>query len=184
MFKSQRTPTRPRGSRKGFSLIEVNVAILLVAVGLMALFALFPEGLRLSGEARNDTRQAAFAELALSMIEANAYSITNTADWVVANLIDEGLTGLEASDAKGRYFDLNVMSSQANRPTNAQIIGDRSGFILYRLIITGADPDPAFPSQFRTYDVQLYCTQNFDGDPETVLNSVPGFYTKLYFMGH
>lgn len=48
--------------RAGFSLIEVNMAIFVLAGGALALLGLFPLGLRESLAARNDMRVAAFAE--------------------------------------------------------------------------------------------------------------------------
>lgn len=48
--------------RAGFSLIEVNMAIFVLAGGALALLGLFPLGLRESLAARNEMRVAAFAE--------------------------------------------------------------------------------------------------------------------------
>ncbi len=49
-------------TRFGFSLIEVNMAIFVLAGGALALMALFPMGLRFSKEARSEMRITAFAE--------------------------------------------------------------------------------------------------------------------------
>jgi len=65
----------------GFSLIEVNLAILLIAVGLLALFSLFPLGLKESERGLADTQEAMFADTVLSAMEGNALSMTNWADW-------------------------------------------------------------------------------------------------------
>lgn len=48
--------------RAGFSLIEVNMAIFVLAGGALALLGLFPLGLRESLAARNEMRVAAFSE--------------------------------------------------------------------------------------------------------------------------
>lgn len=48
--------------RAGFSLIEVNMAIFVLAGGALALLALFPLGLRESTEANSEMRVAAFAD--------------------------------------------------------------------------------------------------------------------------
>ena len=48
--------------RAGFSLIEVNMAIFVLAGGALALLALFPLGLRESSEANSEMRVAAFAD--------------------------------------------------------------------------------------------------------------------------
>ena len=49
-------------SRQGFSLIEVNMAIFVLAGGALALLGLFPLGLRESLAARNEMRVTAFCE--------------------------------------------------------------------------------------------------------------------------
>lgn len=58
--------------------MEVNLAILLVALGMLALFGLFPAGLREADMAITDTHTALFADYVLSGIQANA--ATNN-DW-------------------------------------------------------------------------------------------------------
>ena len=69
------------GARQGFSLMEVNIALLLVAVGLMGLLSLFPVGLRQSTLAASDTAQAAFADQVFNAMRANASTITNMNVW-------------------------------------------------------------------------------------------------------
>ena len=65
----------------GFSLVEVNFAILLVAVGMLTLFALFPAALREADSAVTDTHTAFFADYVLSGLEANASGMTNWNTW-------------------------------------------------------------------------------------------------------
>ena len=48
------TASARRGARVGFSLIEVNLVLLIVGVGLVALLGLFPVGLRQAGLATGD----------------------------------------------------------------------------------------------------------------------------------
>jgi len=55
----------------GFSLIEVNLAILIAALGLMMLFQLFPIGLRQSVQSESDLRQTTFANALFEEINAN-----------------------------------------------------------------------------------------------------------------
>lgn len=78
-----RSKTRMRRAllRRGFSLIEVNLAILLVTIGLLTLFALFPQGLRESEMAVVDTHEAMFADHVLSGVKANAQDILDWNTW-------------------------------------------------------------------------------------------------------
>jgi len=58
------------GRTAAFSLIEVNMAVFVLAVGILALMSLFPAGLRESLQSRADLRQAMFADYALSVLAA------------------------------------------------------------------------------------------------------------------
>ncbi len=72
----------PSPKRRGFSLIEVNMAILLLAGGLLALLGLFPLGLRESLASRNEMRLAAFAErlLGAARIAAEDPNVTSVSE--------------------------------------------------------------------------------------------------------
>ena len=67
--------------RKGFSLIEVNMAILIAAGGLLSLFVLFPTGLRQSEMSSEDLYQATYASSIFQMISGNVSTISNIEDW-------------------------------------------------------------------------------------------------------
>jgi len=56
---------------RGFSLIEVNLAILIAALGLLMLFQLFPIGLRQSVQSESDLKQTTFANALFEEINAN-----------------------------------------------------------------------------------------------------------------
>jgi prepilin-type N-terminal cleavage/methylation domain-containing protein len=58
--------------KKGFTLVEVALALLVVSVGLLALFALFPAGLKLNKQAIDETQAALFAEEVLNGVRAQA----------------------------------------------------------------------------------------------------------------
>lgn len=48
--------------QSGFSLVEVALAMLVFAVGILTIIGLFPEGLRLNKRSIDDTRMALFAD--------------------------------------------------------------------------------------------------------------------------
>lgn len=66
----------------GFSLIEINLAIFLVAMGMLTLFSLFPAGLKQVETAHESTQEALFADYVLSTLRADAMTLT-AAEWVV-----------------------------------------------------------------------------------------------------
>ncbi len=59
-------------SQSGYSLVEVTLALLVVAIGLTATFALFPEGLRATRAAVDDTECAMFAEYVFTTLDLTA----------------------------------------------------------------------------------------------------------------
>jgi hypothetical protein len=63
--------TRKPG-RAGYSLVEVTLALLVVAIGLTATFALFPEGMKATRAAVNDTEVGLFADYVFSTLAATA----------------------------------------------------------------------------------------------------------------
>ncbi len=73
--------SRPVPRRHGFSLIEVNMALLVAAGGMLAIFGLFPGALRQSVNAQTDTTQITFAASLLETISANVRSIDDIGKW-------------------------------------------------------------------------------------------------------
>ena len=67
--------------RAGFSLIEVNMAILIAAGGLLSLFSLFPTGLRQSVMSQADMYQCTFANSFFDTVAANVRNIESIDDW-------------------------------------------------------------------------------------------------------
>lgn len=63
-----------RRPRRGFSLIEVNMAIFVLAGGALALLGLFPLGLRYSQQANAEMRTTAFAQRFLGAARVVAMS--------------------------------------------------------------------------------------------------------------
>jgi hypothetical protein len=59
-------------TRAGYSLVEVTLALLVVAIGLTATFALFPEGLKLSRASVDDTEISMFAEYVFTTLDLTA----------------------------------------------------------------------------------------------------------------
>jgi len=86
-------------ARAGYSLVEVTLALLVVAIGLTATFALFPEGLRATRAAVSDTEVGMFAEYVFTTLDLTAakyggnfgpnWNIGNTDDFMSLMLLNE-----------------------------------------------------------------------------------------------
>jgi uncharacterized protein (TIGR02598 family) len=100
--------------KDAFSLIEVNMALLVVSLGLAALLGLFPVALRESGLATSDTTQALFATRVLNAIQANAGTLNTWTDWRTESKfiddIDIDGKALKAGGAKQTIENANGVS--------------------------------------------------------------------------
>jgi prepilin-type N-terminal cleavage/methylation domain-containing protein len=74
---------RARVVRSGFSLIEVTLSLLVIGIGMLVLFSLFPVSLRQGHDAFRDTQAAMFAEYMLNGIrgDADLFGQDNYAIW-------------------------------------------------------------------------------------------------------
>lgn len=148
--------------QSGFSLVEVALAIFLVAMGLLSLFSLFPAGLSQAESARADTHESLFSDYILATLAGESQSFTsNQWDRVseFANII-EGLTG---SDALG-----SVVSTEF--PTGSDV------YMRYICEIASSGDS--------LRRVSLWCRSGEFGttDPATFKPSASQYYTELVFM--
>lgn len=113
----------------GFSLIEVNMAILIAAGGLISLFALFPVSLRQSVMSTADLHQATFASSFFEAISANVRLIDDIRDWnnidrfwaaavdgtgIDKQLVNPSTMKTRASDAAGELIESFQGTDKAN----------------------------------------------------------------------
>lgn len=106
--------------RDGFSLIEVNMAIFVLAGGALALLGLFPLGLRESLASRNEMRVAAFAERFINAARIAAMDTENV------RTIDDLRSALEAEP-----FNITV-SSDAGDADDENAHEDSTSGVFYR----------------------------------------------------
>ena len=76
-----RTPHAAGRPRAGFSLIEVALALIVAAGGLLAIFGVFPISLRQSANSRGDMGEMTFASTVLETIAGNIRTIDRIAVW-------------------------------------------------------------------------------------------------------
>ena len=104
-----------RKARAAFTLMEVNLAIFIMAVGVLAMTSLYPLGFRESQQSRDDVRAAVAADQVLGQLTA-ALSSRNIKwnDWA------QGIQGAVDKTSKGwlSYF--------ANRGNNSYVVKSRS----------------------------------------------------------
>ena len=145
---------------RGFSLIEVNIAILVVAGGLLSMFSLFPAGLRMSTAAMSDTRQALFADDFFAYFDDGVRQIDNRDDWqniesfwkAARAGLDDGFSDATLNDkdwngdaAVRKDWDVNASDMKKGNPNS----GNRQNLFYLR---------------FRNGTVKNYFSDNLDAE--------------------
>ena len=87
--------------RAGYSLVEVTLALLVVAIGMTATFALFPEGLKATRAAVNDTEAGLFADYVFSTLAATAAAQALAVDNPSASMADKYASRVLSDDHPG-----------------------------------------------------------------------------------
>lgn len=97
--------------KAGFSLVEVCLAVLVVGLGLLSIFSLFPTGLAASEAATGDTEMGLFAEQALFGFQARATEVTWD-EWKNKDFdIPDVTIGAVAKNSKGNVAYLLTMTT-------------------------------------------------------------------------
>ena len=155
--------------QKGFSLIEVALALLIVGVGFTALLQIFPHALREGQVARAESAQVLFASKVFSELRTKALETTNWEDWKR----DDWLRSV-----------CEISTPEDPLPSrNFNNLGDFNGVASYLVIVKRNDSKTLVR-------VTLWSSQY-----DTALPSVPldkrlnlvkrgtAFYTEFYYLG-
>lgn len=98
-----------RRARAGYSLVEVTLALLVVAIGLTATFALFPEGLKTTRAAVDDTEISMFAEYVFTTLDLTAGkyggNFNSTPGWDISDT-DDFISLMLSQSAATSNFEL------------------------------------------------------------------------------
>ena len=121
-MKTLRNKKSERPGNGGFSMIEVSLALLLAATGLLAVFALFPASLRMSEESRADMVESTFASSVLETIAGNVRQIDDIADW------NDPETWWKVASDNGSVFGGAVRSATAEQFRDAWESGSPNGY--------------------------------------------------------
>lgn len=98
--------------KKAFTLLEVNLAMFVMAMGVLSMIALYPLGFREADQSREDVAAAAYCESVLNSLAA-ALSATNL-HWSAWSTLDNKTF---PSDGWRAYFNDNYFGTP--KPVNA-----------------------------------------------------------------
>jgi len=158
-----------REKADGFSLVEVNLAVMLVALGLLVLFSLFPAGLSQGERAHTDTQAALFASFVMDTIRANASGMT-WAQW-------GGNENAFRTDVLNNT--LGVVHTGKNAIAGAITFPPGSGnHVKYMLAV-----DPVPNSLLWGASLWVWGSKYGPTDPKLFRNRAKWFYTELFYSG-
>ncbi len=150
--------------RGGFSLVEVSLAIFVVALGMLTLFSLFPAGLNQAISAQEETQQALFAEyLFAEMREAIPY-INDNVHW---NSLNNPPNNPDVFNIYFPDFSIDGVQTELNWPVS----GRHVRYLIEMQKPAGAD----------MWQVSLWVASGQFGtsNAETFKDGASAFYTEL-----
>ncbi len=164
---------KPLYKRAGFSLIEINIVLLVIGIGLVALLGLFPVGLRQAGLATSDTATSMFADQVLSALHGQASTITNWTKWVsFKTSVLEGVSvdgtaikAIDNADDENSFFELN------------KYLGVEGSTIRYQLVFASVAEPLAFGGRLMRAAIRVS-----DRDQGNI-TQFPIYCTDFVFMG-
>jgi hypothetical protein len=134
-------------NKEGYSLVEVSLALLVAGLGLLAVFALFPDGLSLSRRSVDATEIAAFAD----SVYANLDNMASSVDATSWDSFQNGPTNLPLT----HMFD----GATNNPPTQPYIVpaGSKNPQVYYWIpdFYGGADAPGVTKYQVATFTYTL-----------------------------
>jgi Tfp pilus assembly protein PilV len=102
----------------GFSLVEVCLAVLVVGLGILSIFSLFPTGLAASESASADTETGLFAEEVLFGLQASASEVS-WEEWkgnrFVVPDIQFGTAAMNANNTIAYYLQIMDNTTRVER---------------------------------------------------------------------
>ena len=160
-----------RTRRAGFSIVEIALAMLVVGVGLMGIFALFPVGMDANRKAINETQVGHFAEYVLNGFRYEA----ERASW-----------GDVRNSSSFRILPLASQYSWSSPPEIEAGPGVKTA--VYRVLQNPEIEEMAFRYEFQVLpvagrpDVKAFSLNVWPGQ-FGVLSNAFVFYTEVYNYG-
>jgi len=162
------------GTKDGFTLVEIALALLVVAIGVVSIMALFPAGLKSNQRAIEETRVAMFAEDVLggvkTMIEETPWQDVQT------ELQGQGLPGV-APDLFVDGGAIKAIGGPGKTPFTYEYSG--SGVSIVESVVRYNLKIETIGANVNRYGITLRVWPNEFGQSEDGF----AFYTEAYYHG-
>jgi Tfp pilus assembly protein PilV len=175
--------------RSGFSLIEVNMAVFVLAIGVLSMAVLYPLGLRESMQSQADLKQSMFADYIINVaVSAAGSTNVNWSTWSswarTYNMVgsDAG-TELNIGDSVPPFV-LNAVKNAVSQYNGNQLSGFQhtinQTFAIYCVMSQGPS-DRMMGIMVRSLDVDT--SKMTTREKIKRLESQPIYYGEARFMG-
>jgi len=178
--------------RSGFSLIEVNMAVFVLAIGVLSMAVLYPLGLRESIQSQADLKQSMFADYILN-VAVSAASRTNVSwksEWSkwagTYNMAgsDAG-TPMNIGDSIPQTFVLEAVNKAVAAYNANQLAGFKhtinQTFAMYCVMVQGSS-DRIMGIMVRSLDMDT--SKMTTSEKIKRLEAQPSYYGEARFQGY
>jgi type II secretory pathway pseudopilin PulG len=164
--------------KSGFSLIEVNMAVLVIGLGLLVLFGLFPAGLKEGENGAVDTQCALFAESVLEGLRGEAHNKPELLDWNIWENINSFAANLTLSSPAVQGDATTIQTAlQVRGPIEFPVGASPKTFICYVMQITNGDPQ----NMTRAVNLWVWSGQYVTKDPIKFIRQAEWYATKYVY---
>lgn len=161
-------PTHPHtsspSSRSGFNLVEISLALMVVAIGLLSVLSLFPAGLDQNVRSVGDTHAALFAGEVLNGLRAHAETNWDGIGNSITNLFVAADSTWNNPGELDPHLNNTIRTNVYRRQSNTNIVDHA---FRYRLQITTNDK------------IKAATLQVWNGQFGSISNPII-FYTEFY----
>jgi len=175
--------------RSGFSLIEVNMAVFVLAIGVLSMAVLYPLGLRESMQSQADIKQSMFADYILNVaVSAASSTNVNWSEWS-SWAQTYNMAGADAGTpinigGSTPLFVLNAVNQAVGQYNGSQLSGFQHTINqTYAMYCVQAQGPSARVMGIMVRSLDVDTSKMNDTEKVTRLQSQPSYYAEARFMG-
>lgn len=150
------------GIKKGFTLVEVCLVMMIFGIAVTSMMALFPVGLRQGNMAVSDSVVTMFGDYVMNSLAANAAEMTDWADWESESAFKKEVVAGIKVDKGGGPGSGEQLDGSGNVKKIDDYLGIPKSHIKYKLLFSKVTDPEDFGG--RLYRAVLRVTDNKNGD--------------------